>query len=72
MTVFSIETVQALIVEGGLIDSVWEYTNRMNNKKMFAVFMANQYIDVLNNLNIKDPELIWTEGKFLGEYEHLN
>lgn len=76
MTVHSIETVQELIEEiqgsGGAVDSVWEYTNGMNGKKMFAVFMAFQVCDIHQSPYVQSPELIWAEGKFGSKYAHLN
>lgn len=76
MTVNSIEIVQKLIEEMQAdqmaVDSAWEYTNAMNNKKMFAVFPASHICDVYASPYVEEPELIWTEGKFIGEYAHLN
>ena len=76
MTVLSIETVQELIEEmqgdGTGVGSAWEYTNKLSDTKMFAVFTASQFCDIHQSPNVQDPELIWTEGKFIGEYSHLN
>lgn len=77
MTVHSIETVQDLIEEmqseGTSIGSAWEYTNKMYSKVMFAVFTASQFCDIYQSPNVLNPELIWTEGKFIGaKYEYLN
>lgn len=76
MTVNSIETVQFLIEEmqgeGTKVGSAWEYTNSMNSKRMFAVFTTSQFCDIHQNSFVKNPELIWEEGKFIGKYEHLN
>lgn len=76
MTVQTIETVQGLIeemqAEGTAVGSVYEYTNIMNKKKMFAVFPASQFCDIYQSPAVKDPELIWTEGKFIGKYTDLN
>ena len=76
MTVLTIETVQGLIeemqAEGTMIGSVWEYTNIMNNKKMFAVFPARQFCDIRCSSAVKDPKIIWEFGKYVGKYAHLN
>lgn len=76
MTVHSIETVQELIEElqgqGMAVGSAWEYTNTMNMQKMFAVFTTSQVCDLMQSPFVGNPELIWTEGKFVGKYEHLN
>jgi len=76
MTVNSIETVQSLIDEmqadGTSISSAWEYVNRMNNKKMFAVFTSHQFCDIHCSPFVKNPKQIWAHGKFVSEYSHLN
>jgi len=76
MTVYTIETVQALIEEmqgeGTEIGSVWKFTNTMNKKVMFAVFPASQFCDIHQSPCVDNPVQIWAEGKFVGEYEHLN
>lgn len=76
MTISSIEATQNLIEEmqadGIAIGSAWEYTNAMNKKRMFAIFTASQFCDIHQSPAVQDPELIWTEGKFIGKYEHLN
>lgn len=76
MTVQSIETVQELIEEmqsdGTGVGSAWEYTNKMNKRNMFAVFAESAFCDIFNSPNVQNPKQIWAEGKFIGEYEHLN
>ena len=76
MTVNSIETVQELIEEmqasGTAVGSAWRYTNKFGRYEMFAVFTASQFCDIHQSPNVLNPELIWTKGKFIGEYEHLN
>jgi len=75
MTVNKIETVQHLIEEmqaDGDAGSAWEYTNGMNKKKMFAVFTDSQTCDIFDSPFVQNPKQIWVEGKFLGEYAHLN
>ena len=76
MTVNSIETVKSFIeemqAEGTAIGSAWEYTNGMDNKKMFAVFPAQQFCDIHCSPFVKNPEQIWGYGKFMGKYTNLN
>jgi len=76
MTVNSIETVVDLIEEmqgyGQEVGSAWEYTNTMNNQRMFAVFPASQHCDIYESPCVKDPKRIWANGEFIGGYEHLN
>lgn len=75
MTVDTIEIVQELIEEmqedGLAIDSAWEYTNKTNNKIMFAIFMPG-FCDIQQSPCVKDSELIWSDGEFIGKYKHLN
>ena len=72
MTVKSIEVVRELIEEmegsGEHVGSAWEFTNTMNNQKMFAVFPASQICDIFESPCVRDPKRIWADGKFLGEY----
>lgn len=76
MTVNKIETVQELIEEmqadGTGVNSAWEFTNTMNGKVMFAVFPSSQFCDIHCSPNVKDPEIIWEFGKYVGKYTHLN
>lgn len=71
MTVDSIEAVQELIAEmqadGTTVGSAWEYTNTINNKKMFAVFTAHQFCDIHCSPYVKNPKQIWANGEFINE-----
>lgn len=76
MTVNSIETlidlIDEMIGQGMAVVSAWKYTNSMNNKVMFAVFTESQICDIHQSPYVKDSVQIWVEGKFIGEYAHLN
>jgi len=76
MTVDTIERLKALVDEVRdtpvLIVSAWEYTNRMNNKIMFAAFTVWCHCDILESPAVRRPKLIYRSGKFRGKYEYLN
>ncbi|KKK56015.1 hypothetical protein LCGC14_3068790 [marine sediment metagenome] len=76
MTVKTIETAIKLIDEmkgfGEPAGSVWQYTNSMNNKEMFAIFPARQHCDIHGSPCVKNPVQIWGAGQWLPPFDHLN
>lgn len=74
MTVHEINTVVQLIEEMGKdgVQSVYEYTNAVSKEILYAVFAKSQHDDMYESPFVKSPKLIWIDGKFVGEYVHLN
>lgn len=76
MTVDTIERakllVDEMVADGIIVDSVWEYINTMNNKKMYAVFHLSTYCDIYESPYVKYPKRIYSKGQFTGEYAYLN
>lgn len=76
MTVSSIEVAKDLVDEmqgqGMTVGSVWVYTHSLNKSKLFTVFTAEQYCDIHESYYVENPELIWRDGLWIGEYEYIN
>ena len=76
MTVEKEEVMKDLVEEmnstGMPVATVWEYTNIMNKKRMFAVFPMTQACDIFQSPTIEAPKLIYEDGKFINGFEHLN
>ena len=76
MTIDTIETVIEVIIEsqaaGTPVLTVWEYENSMNQRTMFAVFHVGTYCDIYTSPGVRNPVLIWKDGKFSGKYAYLN
>jgi len=76
MTVSSIEIAKDLVdeIQGNneQVGSVWEYTNSMDGKKLFAVFTIDQLCDIYESPYVENPKRIWIEGRWTGDYEYVN
>lgn len=76
MTVDTIIRLKDLIDEAAATDSpvvsAWVYINSMNNKTMFAAFLASQHCDIFESPAVVRPRLIFRSGHFIGEYKFMN
>ncbi len=76
MIVDTIEVLKALVDESrgtaGEIVSAWEYTNRINNRIMFAAFTTSCHCDIFESPAVKKPILIFRSGRFIGKYLFMN
>ena len=67
MTVSTLEMAKELVDEIGAdkVHSVYQYINANNDKKMYAVFIASDFVDIHNSPYVKDPVLLFLDGKWI-------
>jgi len=54
------------------VGSVWEYTNTMSRKLLFAVFPLDQFCDIHESPYVDRPVRIWKDGLWIGKYKFMN
>jgi len=67
MTVGTLKLAKGLVEEIGpdKTYAAYEYINTNNNEKMYAVFTLPELVDIYNSPFVKEPVLIFSDGKWV-------